>query len=284
MTSSRRNHATKISAVISDVDGSLVTDDKVLTAPTRDAVAKLAAHGILFTIVSSRPPRGLRRVLDALKITLPFASFNGGVVARPDLSEVARHRLSPEVARHTAAMLNACGVQVWVFAGPDWLLRDPQLPYVALEQRTVGFAPTIVADLGPHLDTAVKIVGVSTDFDLLAKCERDLRNALVGEATVARSQPYYLDITHPRANKGAALLELSGLLAVPTTNIAVIGDGHNDIAMFERSGFAIAMGNASMEVQRAADAVTDSNRDDGFAKAIDRFILHAVRLTSSEER
>ncbi|MGA9198895.1 MAG: HAD hydrolase family protein, partial [Pseudolabrys sp.] len=120
---------------------------------------------------------------------------------------------------------------------------------------------------------ANKIVGVSKEFEILAHRERDVRAALADQATVERSQSYYLDITHPLANKGVALSEIARLLMVPLAEIAVIGDGSNDIAMFERSGLSIAMGNASLSVQRAADFVTDSNRDDGFANAIERFIF-----------
>ena len=100
-------------------------------------------------------------------------------------------------------------------------------------------------------------------------------------ASVARSQPYYLDITHPLANKGAALSEIAKLLAVPLAEIAVVGDGSNDVAMFERSGLSIAMGNASPEVQRAADFVTDSNREEGFANAVERFILGGGRSSEA---
>ncbi|MGB7826298.1 MAG: HAD hydrolase family protein [Pseudolabrys sp.] len=116
-------------------------------------------------------------------------------------------------------------------------------------------------------------MGVSKEFEILAQRERDVRAALADQATVERSQSYYLDITHPLANKGVALSEIARLLMVPLAEIAVIGDGSNDIAMFERSGLSIAMGNASPSVQRAADFVTDSNRDDGFANAIERFIF-----------
>ena len=174
-------------------------------------------------------------------------------------------------------MLDARGVQVWVFSGQDWLVRDPDGPYVPLEERTVGFRPTIVEDFGAALDVAAKIVGVSKDFELLARCERDVRAALADSASVARSQPYYLDITHPLANKGVALSEIAKLLGVPLAEIAVIGDGGNDVAMFERSGLSIAMGNASPQVQQAADFVTDSNSEDGFANAIERFILGGNR-------
>jgi len=146
-----------------------------------------------------------------------------------------------------------------------------------LEERTVSFRPGIVKDFGPALDVAAKIVGVSADFELLARCERDVGAALAGQASVMRSQPYYLDITHPLANKGVALSALATLLAVPPAEIAVVGDGGNDVAMFERSGLSIAMGNARPQVQGAADFVTDTNREEGFANAIERFILGGDR-------
>jgi Cof subfamily protein (haloacid dehalogenase superfamily) len=263
----------KCSAVISDVDGTLVTNDKMLTARARAAVAELRAHGIIFSIISSRPPRGLRMLSEPLGITTPVGGFNGGVIATPDLTIIAEHLLSPEIARRAVDTLDARGAQAWVFSGQDWLVRDPDGPYVPLEERTVGFRPTIVEDFGAALDVAAKIVGVSKNFDLLEQCERYVRTALADSAFVVRSQPYYLDITHPLANKGVAISELAKLLGVPLAEIAAIGDGGNDVAMFERSGLSIAMGNASPEVQQAADFVTESNREDGFANAIERFIL-----------
>src|SRR5664279_2945535 len=257
MTASNRLPTAKISAVVSDVDGTLVTDDKILTARAKAAVAELHTCGIIFAIISSRPPRGLGMLLRPLEITTPVCGFNGGVIATPDLSVITEHLLSPEVARRAAGLLDTHGVQAWVFAGQDWLVRDSDGPYVAFEQRTVGFRPTIVEDFGPALDIAAKIVGVSKDCALLAQCELDVAAVLTDQASVARSQVYYLDITHPLANKGVALSELAQRLAIPLAEIAVIGDGSNDVAMFERSGLSIAMGNASLAVQRAADFVTD---------------------------
>ena len=263
--------------MISDVDGTLVTDDKVLTAGAQAAVAELRANGIIFSIISSRPPRGLRMLVEPLGITTPVSGFNGGVIATPDLAAVSQHLLLPQVARHAVDRLSACGIQVWVFSGRDWLVRDPDGPYVPLEEHTIGFQPTIVEDFGPALEAAAKIVGVSKNFDVLEHCEQNVRAALGDSAFVVRSQLYYLDITHPLANKGAALSEIARLLGIPLAEIAVIGDGGNDVAMFERAGLSIAMGNASPQVQRKADFVTDSNSDDGFASAIERFILGGGR-------
>jgi hypothetical protein len=277
MKAHSRIRPAKISALISDVDGTLVTYDKILTARAQAAVADLRASGILFSIISSRPPRGLRVLLASLGITAPIGGFNGGVLVNPDLSAIREHLLTPQVARRAIELLDGDGVQPWVFAGQDWLVRNAGGPYIGIEERTIDFPPTIVDDLEPFLNSAAKIVGVSAEFERLAGCERNARAVLAGEATVVRSQPYYLDFTHPLANKGTAFSEIAKLWAVPAAEIAVIGDGANDIAMFDRCGLSIAMGNGSQEVRQAADLVTGSNSDDGFANAVERFILGGVR-------
>ena len=222
--------------------------------------------------------------LDANRLGMakPFGATSS-VIAAPDLTVVSQHLLLPQIARHAVDRLKARGIQVWLFSGQDWLVRDLDGPYVPLEERTVGFRPTIVEDFGSALEAVAKIVGVSTNFDVLEQCEHNVRAVLDDGAFVARSQPYYLDITHPLANKGAALSEIAKLLGIPLAEIAVIGDGGNDVAMFERAGLSIAMGNASSQVQRKADFVTDSNRDDGFANAIKRFILSDGRSQARVE-
>jgi Cof subfamily protein (haloacid dehalogenase superfamily) len=279
-----RTPSTMISAVVSDVDGTLVTDDKVLTAPTRAAVAGLRARGIAFAIISSRPPRGLRMLIDSLRITTPIAGFNGGLVTTPGLSPLTQHLMSPAAARQAVEIIEAHGAEAWLFHGEDWLARDPAGPYVGLEEKTILYPPIIVEDFGRARDAASKIVAVSDDFDLLTRLEPIARAALAERATVVRSQPYYLDFTHPLANKGVALSELAKLLEIPPAEIAVIGDGGNDVAMFERGGLSIAMGNAAPQVQRAADFVTDPNNQDGFAKAVERYVLGGDRLSAPASR
>ncbi|MGV8996167.1 MAG: Cof-type HAD-IIB family hydrolase [Parvibaculaceae bacterium] len=280
MTTSPRIPSQKISALVSDVDGTLVTGDKLLTPRALDAVASLHARGIKFAIVSSRPPRGLQGLIAPLALTTPVSGFNGGVIASTSLTMITEHLLSPEIVQQAVDLLEARNVQVWVFSGEDWLARQSGGFYIDREKKAVGFSPKVVDHFDAYFDKVAKIVGVSKDFDHLAECEREMQTALVGHATVARSQSYYLDITHSLANKGAALSELSKLLSVPLNEIAVIGDGGNDVAMFDRSGLSIAMGNASPEVQQAADFVTDSNNDDGFAKAVERFILGDARTSA----
>src|SRR4029077_15721169 len=92
--------------------------------------------------------------------------------------------------------------------------------------------------------------------------------------SAARSQPYYLDVTHPDGNEGSVVTRLSGMLGIPTEQIATIGDMPNDMAMFEKSGISIAMGQAGEEVRAAATYITSSSEEEGFAKAAEQFVLN----------
>jgi hydroxymethylpyrimidine pyrophosphatase-like HAD family hydrolase len=127
-----------------------------------------------------------------------------------------------------------------------------------------------------HLAQAIKIVGVSDDLERVAACEAKARAALGAAASAARSEPHFLDVTNPDANKGAVVLTLAKLLQISPAEIATIGDMPNDVTMFQKSGLSIAMGNASDEVKAQAQEVTDTNENDGFAKAVRRFVLGAV--------
>jgi Cof subfamily protein (haloacid dehalogenase superfamily) len=265
--------AAKISLFIADVDGSLVTEDKVLTPRAQSAVKALNAAGIAFAITSGRPPRGMAMLFDPLDLRTPIAGFNGGIFIKPDMTIIEEHLLAPDAAKHAVRLILDHRMDVWVYSGNDWFVRDPEARHVAREQWTVKFPPTVVDDFGAALDRAVKIVGISDDLDLVARCEKDAKDALGAHVSAARSQPYYLDVTHPNANKGTVATTLSKLLSVPPAEIATIGDMPNDVLMFRKSGVSIAMGNASPEVQKQARFVTASYNDEGFAKAVERYVL-----------
>ena len=267
--------ATKISLVLADVDGTLVTAEKVLTPRARAAVEGLHTAGIAFAITSGRPPRGMAMLIDPLDLRTPIAGFNGGIFVKPDMTIMEEHVLAADAAKRALEVILQNEMDVWFYSGKDWLVRNPNAPHVAREQWTVKFPPIVVENFEDVLGRAVKIVGVSDDPDLVVRCEKDAQAALRGKASAARSQPYYLDVTHPDANKGTVVTTLSKLLSIPTSEIATVGDMPNDIMMFRMSGLSIAMGNASPEVQAHAHLVTDSYDDEGFAKAMERFILPA---------
>jgi hypothetical protein len=266
-----------IKLLISDVDGTLVTRDKRLPPGNLAAVARLRAENVEFTIVSSRPPIGMRRLAKELALTVPMGAFNGAMIIRPDCSVAEQHLIPESVAGRALGVIKGHDAQPWLYTSEQWIALTRDGPYVAHEIRTIEAEPVIVSDSTPYLGGLGKIVAASSDFEELDRCETAMREALGGEATVTRSQRYYLDITPPGVDKGTFVDALSRLLGIERAEIAVIGDMQNDLAMFRRAGLAIAMGNADERVKAEAAHVTGSNDDDGFAAGVEAFILPGAR-------
>ena len=264
---------TKVSLVVADVDGTLVTPDKVLTKRACAAVKKLHDADIMFAVTSGRPPLGLKMLVEPLNLKAPIGAFNGGVFVKPDFSVIEQNCLPQSVTEQAISIIRDHQLDVWIYSGKDWYVQDKNGSHVDRESNTVKFKPTVVDNYDDLLSDAVKIVGVSDDLDAVAKCEAAAQEELGNRASASRSQPYYLDITHPQANKGTVVKRLSEILDIPLSEIATLGDMPNDVPMFELSGMSIAMGNASEDVQNQATNTTASYTEEGFAKAIEKFIL-----------
>jgi Cof subfamily protein (haloacid dehalogenase superfamily) len=262
-----------IRLVIADIDGTLVTKEKLLTPHSIRAAEMLQEAGIIFGVTTGRPPRGVRMLVEPLPHLRFIAGFNGAVIVSRDFSLFAENLLSVQVAKQVAQILLEHNLDVWLYTDRDWFIRDPQAYRVAREQTTVKFPPTVIKTFEGTIEHVAKIVGVSQQHDVVARCERYVQETLGAEVSAARSQPFYLDITHPKANKGEVVHLASSFFKVSPRQIATIGDMANDISMFRNSGVSIAMGNASREVQEAATFVTASNEAEGFAKAVTDFIL-----------
>jgi Cof subfamily protein (haloacid dehalogenase superfamily) len=261
-----------IRLLLSDVDGTLVRSDKSLSEGSVEAVQRLYGAGIQFAVTSGRPPRGMEMLTEPLSLVTPLAAFNGGLLVEPSMEVLEEHTIPDEFVDDALQLLGSFGLSIWVYRGADWLVLDRDGPHVAHEARTVQFEPTVV-DTFEGLTHVAKIVGVSDDYETVTTAAQTTRDKLGEHVAASRSQPYYLDVTHPEANKGSVALFLAARYGLETEEIATIGDMPNDVLMFAHSGLSIAMGNASDEVQKAARRVTSSNDDDGFAYAVDEFIL-----------
>jgi Cof subfamily protein (haloacid dehalogenase superfamily) len=274
--------------LLADVDGTLVTKEKVLTDRACQAVRQLGDAGIGFAITSGRPPKGMQMLIAPLALSTPIAAFNGGLFVKPDLSIISQHVLGHEVVEPVIKMIEDHQLAAWIYRGTDWFVHERHGAHVDREEWTVKFPPVVVPSYEGKMDDVAKVVGVSDDLEAVARCEKAVREAFgqnVGAkqsnphraehpaVSAARSQPYYLDVTHPDANKGGVVATLAKMLGFAEAEIATIGDMPNDISMFERGGLSIAMGQSSDEVKKAANEVTASNEEEGFALAIERFIL-----------
>lgn len=262
-----------LALVISDVDGTLVNKAKKLSDATVAAVRRLEAAGLPFTLISARPRSGLQWIVDQLGLSSPIAAFNGGTIIGADGAVIERHVLAADAVRRSFEIADGSGATPWLFAGGVWHVRDTDSPHVPHEVLSAGQQPTVVADMAALFDDADKLTWVSDDAPLVERLQAEMVEAIGADATIACSQPYYLDLTHPQANKGAGIATLARTMGVELAAVAVLGDQWNDVPMFRRAGLSIAMGQAPEAVQAEARYTSTSNDDDGVAHAIDAILL-----------
>jgi Cof subfamily protein (haloacid dehalogenase superfamily) len=211
-------------------------------------------------------------LVEPLDLKLPLGAFNGSLIVDPAFNVLQKDVIPAAATRTAIDSLSACGVDIWLFTADRWLITRDDGRYVPHERHTILTDPVVVSSFDDVMNNVCKIVGVSAEPEKLIRCEAATRTALGDRASAARSQSYYLDITPAGRDKGTFVATMAARLGISPQAIATIGDMSNDLAMFSKSGLSFAMGNATDEVKARATHATDTNDNDGFAKAIDRIL------------
>jgi Cof subfamily protein (haloacid dehalogenase superfamily) len=271
------SQASPVALVISDIDGTLITSNHELTAATRAASAALGNQGILLSLASSRPPRSILPLAEALSLSAPFAAFNGALILTAAGEITARSVLAVATIARIKAIADELNLSVWLYDEQEWWApkRDA---FVEREEHTSGFSANLAGYAERLTETANKLTVVGNP-ELVEEAERRVLEALSDEVSASRSKPRFLDVTARGIHKGTVVERLIELLGIKREAVAVIGDGPNDVEMFRQAAVSIAMGQAVDQVREAAGFVTASNDNEGWARGIEKYVLQqASRL------
>ncbi|MFK2826644.1 Cof-type HAD-IIB family hydrolase [Bacillus sp. B190/17] len=259
-----------------DLDGTLLNDELIVSQGTIEAIQQAVARGTVVTIATGRMFRSAKRFAEQLGLNVPLITYQGALIQDVEEKEVMYERPVPsDIAHQLIEMACEKNMHLQVYqddmlyaASDNEILRRyaeaVQVPYkvepnlVSLAER--GFTKALFID-EPHC------------IDVL---QSELR-ALFGErASIAKSKPTYLEVTHPEANKGIALLHLAQKLGIERSEIIGIGDNYNDLDLVLTAGLGVAMGNAVEEVKEKADYISRSNNEEGVRHVIEKFVLNCV--------
>lgn len=260
-----------ISLVISDIDGTLITSNHEVTDATKAAAAKLSDRGIALSLASSRPPRSIVPLADVLKLSGPFAAFNGALVVKREGEVLARSVIPAAIIGRVKSIADDFSLAVWLYDELDWWVPW-QDAFVEREEHTSNFSAKLEGYADRITSDANKLTVVGNP-ELVAQAEQRILSELAKDVSASRSKPRFLDVTAYGIHKGTVVVRLANLLNIPTDRVAVIGDGPNDIAMFKQAGVSIALGQAVDEVKEAATYITTSNDDEGWARGIENYVL-----------
>jgi Cof subfamily protein (haloacid dehalogenase superfamily) len=264
-------HETRL--FVSDVDGTLLNAHKELTDATRKAIKRLRDAGILVSLISSRPARGLKWLIDELELQHACTALNGGVIIDPQLNVLSAYPLRPALAEEIHGLVESEGLWPWIYTESSWYVPNLDADHVRHETDVVRFEPLPFKTLAGLDGPIIKITGISDDHDTILAAQNLLANKFGEQMSLSCSLANRLEITHADANKGSAIEAIGATLNIAPEAIATAGDGENDILMFRKSGFSIAMGQAPAEVRRAATVTATTSSQDGLAWAIEEFLL-----------
>lgn len=253
-----------------DLDGTLFGHDMTISARTRKALLAWQAEGRSLVIATGRMYRSARRVADELGVSTPIICYQGALVRCPRTEENLWHQaLSGAVAAPVVAQLEAQGFTVLAFRDEAVHARSNNS-----ETRAYTQLSRTEAVLVPSWDSffaqgeATKVVAVSSP-ERVAAAATPLRESHKGVAHVVQSQPNFLEMVHPQANKGLALVKVCQALGVAVTSAVAVGDGQNDIEMLQTAGLGVAMGQGHAELLAVADRVTKPLAEDGLAVLVE---------------
>ena len=254
-----------------DVDGTLLTSDHRITALTRDAIARTRLAGAEVVLASSRPPQALEPILRQLDLVDPvvFIASQGAVTGTAQLGGGLRihHRESLPLknAREFARDAAAADRTVSWFTPTSWFVSRID-DDVRLEAEVVGLEP-VLRELHRLEEPPDKLMLMSTPAH-----ELQTNPIWLGLPTILQAQASsagYVEITVRGTDKATALRRYCDAGRVCASSVAAIGDGPNDLSLFEYAGISIAMANSRVEVLEKAQFVTRSNDEEGVATALD---------------
>jgi Cof subfamily protein (haloacid dehalogenase superfamily) len=263
----------KYKLVALDLDGTLLSDSKVIADSTKDLITEAQAKGVNFTIATGRMYRGAARYAKQLAIDIPIITYNGAVISDPLTGETHRELLVSATCAHRAldALKNEA-VLKYIFTG-DEVYTDISHKWTENYAKILQVEMKLLEDIKQVLDKDPIMLVFMVDANRRVTISDILRSELGSQARVTNSSDWFVDILHLQASKSRALEQLAKQLEIKREEIIAIGDNLNDLEMVEYAGLGVAVANASNELKDASDYITQKPFHFGVEEVIKKYCL-----------
>lgn len=267
--------STMYKAAFIDMDGTLLRKDHTVSDITRQIIQELIEKGIIIAPVSARPLHGMKHIIgDFIASHIPIVSLNGSYIFHND-EIIYEVNIDTESAKKVHQLLKSFPVSAMYYSRMDWYAENDS-PATRKEQKITDIPITIqpfeqtalVWEQTAHGPNKVLIAG---DEQVILNVENALLETFHSHLNIFKSQSRYVEVMHRHASKTQAIQLLMKQYGLHQDEIIAIGDNYNDKGMIEFAGMGVAMGNAPDEIKAVADYITDTNNNDGVAKALKHF-------------
>lgn len=267
----------KAKAVVFDLDGTLLRNDKSISSYTTDVLRRTAAAGIHVIPASGRAHPGIAPYVEQLGCASAYIACNGAEIWTPRHERIHQETLSVELARICAAFAeeNACHAQVY-YGDKFYYSRSEE--YARTYEQSSMMQGVHAGDLRTFIDRPTSKFLMTDDPERIAVLYAMAQERFAGMANITCSSTCFLEINPLRASKGIALAEAGKLLGFDVSEAVAFGDGLNDMSMLQTAGMGVAMDNAWQQVKDMIPVHCRSNMEDGVARFIEENILTEVNV------
>jgi hypothetical protein len=275
---------TDIRLLVLDIDGTLAGASNQISARVLKAIQQVQERGVAVAIATGRMYQSALRFHQAVGSTLPLMAYQGAFIKSPQTQTLHRHtplprQLALEILSYLAPMETSGELSIHLYIDDQLHVRAIIDDTKAYAERS-GIQPVAAGDLITLMQThetleTTKLLALSENTGLLSEILAQLGQRYpTEEMYLTRSVEYFVEATHPLANKGEAVRFVAEeLLDLTPTQVMAIGDNFNDLEMIRYAGLGVAMGNAPTPVKQSADWVAPGVDQEGVAVALEQFLL-----------
>lgn len=260
-----------IKMVVTDIDGTIYNPERGISAGVKACVKNLTDNGIHVAIATGRSFSSTKSIADELGIKCPLICYQGGLINSYEGEMLHVKYLNEDIAREIVKTLRARGIHMNVYI-EDVLFVENDNDYIKAYVGDKGI-DYFKVDSFDELDFSKlnKILAIDHDTQLIENLIKELQEKYP-QIYVVKSTNIFCEIANKEATKGNAIKFLAESYGITTDEVMAIGDQNNDIEMVVTAGCGVAMGNGTKEIKAKAKYITDSVENDGFVKAVDKYV------------
>lgn len=263
--------------IFTDLDDTLLNDEKKVSQKDKDAIIKAQQAGVKFILASGRPTFAMRDLANELELEKYggyLLSFNGSIITdcktgkniyEAALSKEDLHLMYDFSKKHNTHILTY---------HKDDIISETESQYIDVEVELTKMNHKLVKSFKDEVTyPAVKCM-LLEEPSYLKEVEKKLKEEHGDNYTIAISKPFFLEVVRLGIDKGIALEKLAEFLGIDICDTIAVGDSYNDLPMLKSAGLSVAVENANDDIKKVCKFITKSNNDGGMAYLIDKMIFN----------
>lgn len=264
----------KIKFIATDIDGTILKNNFEFTPEVKDCIKKLTEYGIKVVLATGRMNSATYHILEELGLETPIVSYQGGLIKHK--GEILYEKnLQSNCAKEIIKWAKKNNIHINLYLNDELHVEKDSITI----QRYVkqGISRYIIKSFDEvKLEKINKMVLIDFEDENKVTMWKDYLQTKYPNLCIVKSTPHFCEVCHAEATKGHAVNFLKDYWGFKKEEILAIGDQNNDIDLLKAGGIKVAMGNATEELKSIADYVTDTVNQNGFVKAVEKFIYNKI--------